>query len=440
MSVRHCLSTSILAAVLTGSIAFPAFGQAVPAGGETTANYQITGSVNADKVYVRSGAGENDYPVMRLNKGDQVTVLGEKFEWLKILPPPGAYCVIGKAFVERRGEGGKIGRVINADNMVKIGSQLNDIKAKVVGKLEVGADVQVIEEQNEFLKIVPPAGTVLYINKRFVDPVKRADVPPVDPTTPPEKKGIVAGPAASGPERPMSPDDTTPKLPAANESSQPTTGPAVVDGPTTAPAGSAEAEFERVEHDMYEAVQRPMNEQPIDTLTARYQKLLGDKNLPSSVLTLCEVRIADLKVRAATLVQFKDMEAARTAKAQEMAPMKAEGDELAQRVKDSQLKRYVAVGTLRASSLQIGGKPLFRLTDPATGRTVVYVRTEDAAVLAKIGSFIGIAGEVTNDTRLKIKYVMPTTAEDLQPSAVTSGAVISGMTPASLVPSVAPAK
>src|ERR1043166_7392051 len=42
--------------------------------------------VNSDGVYVRSAAGENYYPTAKLNKGDQVTVVGEKFDWLKVIP------------------------------------------------------------------------------------------------------------------------------------------------------------------------------------------------------------------------------------------------------------------------------------------------------------------------------------------------------------------
>src|SRR5678815_3097774 len=51
--------------------------------------YQFTGVVNSNAVYVRSGPSENDYPTMKVDKGADVTVLGIKYEWLKIAPPEG---------------------------------------------------------------------------------------------------------------------------------------------------------------------------------------------------------------------------------------------------------------------------------------------------------------------------------------------------------------
>src|SRR2546430_782310 len=44
-------------------------------------------SINSDNVYVRSGAGDNYYPTVKLNPGSQVTVVGSKFDWLKVIPP-----------------------------------------------------------------------------------------------------------------------------------------------------------------------------------------------------------------------------------------------------------------------------------------------------------------------------------------------------------------
>jgi uncharacterized protein YgiM (DUF1202 family) len=66
--------------------------------------FKFTGKVIVDNVYVRSGASENDYPVLTLAKGQTVTVVGVKYDWLKILPPQGAVCLVGKPWVDRRPE------------------------------------------------------------------------------------------------------------------------------------------------------------------------------------------------------------------------------------------------------------------------------------------------------------------------------------------------
>jgi len=72
--------------------------------------FQFEGEVNSPAVYVRSGPGEGYYATMKLDKGTSVTVVGIKFDWLKIVPPDGSFCYVAKAFVDKRGDG-NVGRV-----------------------------------------------------------------------------------------------------------------------------------------------------------------------------------------------------------------------------------------------------------------------------------------------------------------------------------------
>src|SRR4051794_14088002 len=84
--------------------------------------FQALGQINANAVYIRSGASDNDYPTMKLDRGGEITVVGIKNDWLKIIPPEGSYCYVAKAYVEKRGDG-SVGRVTNALN-VRVGSAL----------------------------------------------------------------------------------------------------------------------------------------------------------------------------------------------------------------------------------------------------------------------------------------------------------------------------
>src|SRR5438552_12709549 len=102
--------------------------------------FSAVGSINANAVYIRSGASENDYPTIKLDRGQQVTVVGIKTDWLKIIPPDGSYCYVAKAYVEKRGDG-SVGRVTNPLN-VRVGSSLNAMKTKVAAKLDNGDDVK----------------------------------------------------------------------------------------------------------------------------------------------------------------------------------------------------------------------------------------------------------------------------------------------------------
>ena len=74
------------------------------------AKQNYIGVVIGNSVFVRSASPREDaYPTTRLDKGAEVTVVGLKSNWLKILPPPGSFAYVQKAFVNKRGEG-KVGR------------------------------------------------------------------------------------------------------------------------------------------------------------------------------------------------------------------------------------------------------------------------------------------------------------------------------------------
>src|SRR5215207_4673331 len=126
--------------------------------------------VNADAVVVRSGAGENYYPTMKLDKGAKVTVVGHKFGWLKVIPPEGSFSYIGKAFVTRTGDGTK-GTVNGTEVRVRAGSMLNEMVSIVQAQLNTGTEVEIIGEKNEFYLIKPPTGAYVYINEQYLDPI-----------------------------------------------------------------------------------------------------------------------------------------------------------------------------------------------------------------------------------------------------------------------------
>ena len=68
----------LLIAAASFALAQPLPAQDVPPAVENSRNAAI-GQISGDAVYVRSGAGDNYYPTMKLNAGDKVTVVGERF-------------------------------------------------------------------------------------------------------------------------------------------------------------------------------------------------------------------------------------------------------------------------------------------------------------------------------------------------------------------------
>ncbi|MCS7033868.1 MAG: hypothetical protein NZ561_07715, partial [Phycisphaerae bacterium] len=436
--------------------------------------FQFEGEVNSNAVYVRSGPSENDYATTRLDKGAKVTVVGIRFDWLKILPPEGSFCYVAKAYVEKRNDG-SVGRVTNTLN-VRVGSSLLPMKTKVAAKLEPGQDVQIIGEQDEYFKIKPPPGVFYYVNKEFVDPVRRVEVPGLSPPPPPvsvtpaatdapphpapqavagrESTPPAAASAASpkrepeagaaSPEPAESASNTAVAIPEAAAPAVETPGQSEVaaaerspgpGAPSTQPAltVSADIEFDRLEAELREAAKLPITQQPVPRLLEAYQKLLTSPDLPESMRRIAEHRVQTLTVHNQTYqmalahqAELADREARRRA-------LQAEGDELMERLKKTGILFYAAVGTLRPSTLQGGEGTLYRLTDPVTGRTVVYLRSNDPALARMEGLFVGVQGEIRDDPQMKLRFITPTAIEPVDQRNVNRS-ITARITPPSLLP------
>lgn len=125
------------------------------------------GEVTGDNVYVRSGPSLNHYTISKLHRGDRVHVVGESGEWLEVLPPPGVFSLISGDYVDSADN--KSGTV-NAENVrVRAGSQLNDNKYTVQTVLTKGATVEIVERAADgFVRIKPPAGATVWVNKAYV--------------------------------------------------------------------------------------------------------------------------------------------------------------------------------------------------------------------------------------------------------------------------------
>ena len=412
----------------------PAQAQDVPPAVDNSRNAAL-GEITGDAVYVRSGAGDNYYPTMKLNAGATITVVGERFDWLKILPPEGSFCYIAKAFVDKApsGDGGVVNR---AEVNVRAGSSLNAMKTTVQAKLAQGQQVKILGEQDEYYKITPPGDAFVYVKKEYVRPIKplpqvagnsatppQADAVPTTPTTPPTAQITT----------PSTPEATTADAIAGGATTQPA-DPAIAAGASTQPAtASAEQQFDKLEADFDTASAKTIETQPIDELLAGYQKVIADPQLPESMRRLADFRVQTLKARAEARTQFlavmKQQEEAR----KRTQSLKAEQEEIAQQLKKNEIRMFAAVGELRTSSLQHGPQILYRLTDPANGRTVCYLRSDDQKVAGMIGQFIGVKGQLATEPALGLRTVTANEVEPVDPNQVFRQ-VASEIVPPSLLP------
>lgn len=417
--------------------------------------YQFSAIVNADNVYARSDSSENDYPVAKLSKGDAVTVVGNNGDWLKILPPDGVYCLVGKAWIDARGNGA-IGRVRDDATAVnvRIASGLSKSYGKVVTQVKAGADVKIIGQQEEYYQIAPPAGAFAYVHKRFVELVKRVTVvndhgrlvvnQPGGADKPGDKPADTGGPQLvkvppipAGMENPATQPADTGTVAGQPQPGQlaggtPTTSPSDAPGTQPAVAAADDESFEALEARFNAATKLPLGEQPIDDLIGRYQKVVDAKALPAASMQIAAFRLKGLALRKEAAETLKQGDAERKAREQAQMPLREEAKEISQRMAANESKRYTAVGTLRASSLPSNGKTLYRLTDPATGRTVIYLTDANADAVSREGTFVGVRGPITDDSARQIKLINPQSIESVDPADLAKGTVSSGMVPPSL--------
>lgn len=136
-----------------------------------TPGFPWEGEVSGSNVYVRSGAGANWYPTMKLNAGDRILVLGDKFGWYQITPPQSSFSYIDMAMVERK-PGDKVGTVKQDKVYVRAGSAIEQRKSATQVVLNKGSTVEILGEAQGFFKIAPPPGATLYISKQYVKPVE----------------------------------------------------------------------------------------------------------------------------------------------------------------------------------------------------------------------------------------------------------------------------
>jgi SH3-like domain-containing protein len=435
MFVRKLLSASCLSLAIFAAPSVLVAQSPDPAPEIENARFRFVGAVNSNAVFVRSGPSESDYATMQLNRGDEVTVVGLKFDWLKITPPDGSFCYVAKAYIERRGEGGKIGRVTNVLN-VRVGSSLNAMKTRLAMKLDPGTDVEIIDEADEYFKIKPPEGVFLYVNKQFVDPVRRIGENPDNMAQAPSQPNN--GNNSNVPGMPSDAGVASQTPPSATDATSPyTTSPdATAGAPTTSPAVATndEAEFERLETLWKEASAKSLEEQTnLVEISGGYAKLAESTKLPESLKRIADAKAKALRARNEAREEFLAVKKQQDAMAQKHQVLKAEQEELEQRIKTADVTFYTAVGILRPSSLQYGAGTLWRLTDPSTARTVVYLRSDDSRLAGLNGVFIAVRGEVNIDSNTNLRIIAPTTIDSVDPGQVNKS-IAAQIVPPSMMP------
>ncbi len=421
-----------------------------PAGAQSNdsliAERQFMGAAQRDGVVVRSGPSAGHLNVTTLPKDEQVVVVGVNGDFLQILPPQGTFCLVPRARVNVRGEAGgeKIGRVTEACS-VKAGSRINNMPGETTARLPEGAEVVVIGEDSTYYHVVPPKEVFFYVQKSELARVREVrvtetargwsvgDLPPAGGLA---DAGANTGEAAAQPqgqpEGPVAQGDAQqpqqPQQPGAAESAE--TPPVVtqipeipeVVLPTTRPA--VYVEFEELDK-RYSAVGNdPVEEQPLEELKQAFQALLAkakEEGRVGGLVPAIEMRLRTIEVRQEALQDLRAVQAMREEMDKRQKMLEAESQELAERVENSKVTVYTAVGVLQPSTLQVGSTPIFRLCDPGNGRTIIYLRAEgeQAQSLARhLEKFIGVRGAKTDDKDLSMTFIQVNHVAGVDPAEV----------------------
>ena len=374
-------------------------------------SHMYPGVVNASAVYVRTRPSADDgYATQKLARGAKVTVIGMKGNWLQILPPEGSFAYVPKMRVNADHDG-TVGHA-QTEVLARAGSDITDLASQTLCVIHANEEVQIIGQHNEYFKIKPPKGTYLWISKQFVD---RVIEPQQEKTDPPIARADGAG----------HPDNTASKP--EDTDAGPTTQPgdsAIAGNDQAAPApatqpGNSVAEYEKLEKQFADANNKSVLDQPLPEMLAGYQKVIDSDDLPDSMRRIAQARLAALKVRNEARQKFLAAKQEQQKFAEKQKSLVAERQEIEDRIKKNDVQLFAAVGTLRTSSLQMGPSgTLYRLTDPATGRTVAYLRTNDSKYAQLLGQFIGVKGTVTSDPQLKSIIQNPTEAKPIEKEKV----------------------
>jgi len=162
---------------------------------------------------------------------------------------------------------------------------------------------------------------------------------------------------------------------------------------TTQPAGfDAIAEYGKLEDQFVVVNKMPIGQQPLPDLVTGYQKVIASDDLPSSMRSIAEIRLATLKARNDAREKFLAVEENQkkmTAQRQALSAERQEIEEAHQEERHSGLRRRRHPAPVEPSD-----RPgmLYRLTDPASGRTVCYLRTTEPKYGPLLGQFIGVRG------------------------------------------------
>ncbi len=387
------------------------------------------GEVSVPRVEVRSGAGEFYYPVADLVEGDRVRVVESFYSWYRIEVPEGLHAFVAAKDLDRRGDG-TVG-VVNAEaTRVRIkGRDLGwDESFRTIKTLDPGDQVQIVAAAgDEAYEILAPEGSLVFLPPNSVRPLAGLTdggaAPPPAATPEPATADAGAGemvplaealaaetaapapaprieptPAPEGTTATAPPDTLPPLALGDNRTVQPEepAADAIELPPVTPPAPASEG-LAAVEEAQLPRFALPLEEQPLDEMEAAYAELLGGGTLSGPEQQLAESRLRAIQRNRQLTAAVAQIQARKDG----LAPVEPTA------VAPEPETPFAAVGILRTSTVFAGEEAgvalpkMFRVTDPATERTIAYLRpARGIDPVELLGQLVGVHGAKEIDPTL----------------------------------------
>jgi len=428
-------------------------------------------TVTGDNVYFRSGPADTYYPMGRLQRGDMLVILDERFGWTRVQMRGPAFREFFGHIVSPRNEGARFerisanrGRTIGRVDLLAPNLNTNfrpEDSWKRLRLLDNNTELEIRDvssnEQADVYRVVVPPETEGWINTAFITAStrqafeqfvsrhtaetvrqgveERTTAPPlardatrIEPAPETESAASSRAPEGDRPASPLSPvsrDVAIPDAPAETIAARETerAAPAADEAQRAEPAKPAKSEeterprtameeLETLEAAFTKIQALPIEDAEVVPLRDLYQSLV--RTFPESEAV---VRFAERRIEQLTLWNRLQERRQRLAALERRLDLNTE-DVQAARTAMETAGPYSAVGRLVSSTIFEGERlpRLFRLQDPTSGRTLAYIRPDDAFDLsAMLGQVIGVSGDRSFDPGLRIDLIRPRRIDLLVP-------------------------
>jgi len=382
---------------------------------------------------LRCGNLDTFYVVANLKAGQVLRVDGESENWKRVAYPAGSSVFVAADDLQLSADG-KSGTLTHASNLKAANAGRSGLKGSwknvfdptplpVGTKLTVIRSEQTEDGKKQAYRVEAPTEARAFVHNGYVRRASDAEVAAAGFTVvaPGTTVPPVAEPKATSEGAVTPPGETTPRL---DPVPTPNPAPAPNDDVVAVPGERAVATPEQLSAAFEEVRKQPTLTAEIDELIAEYQRTIDARTSAGAdqrVTNALRQRMELLKLRKDLQAQMVALEEARKAASE------AGRDAAAEMAAVDKTRHYEVIGRLTTSSVYDGKKlPLMyrvQSVGDAVARTLGYLKPDPKMELEKkIGQIVGIAGESSMDSALKLNVLTATRVDVLAAAATQEAA------------------